>query len=263
VKRVVLFAKGNVDLHDSLHSCRIDGQVRWNGINELVRSRSDLLIRLRHETWTRSDAILEATGTVPKDIAERALSLGSYPAASQFSRALFETEADAVILSVLGDTATPLYRNRAGGYLFYAANSESWSAEDRRWLKEEFVRTELLDVTRAIENLEAIIQRIRARSDVPILVYNVSTIIPGENVHNYQGLDETYATRCKKFNLALTALSMETGISIVDVDAVIARAGADNTKLDAMHLTPEGYRLVAQEVVRILGDLGIISIEEG
>jgi hypothetical protein len=258
----VLFAKGNVDLHDSLHSCRIGGEVHWNGINELLRNRSDLLIRLRHETWTRSDAILEATGAIPKEIATRSLQLGSYPAASQFSTALFEANADAVILSILGDTATTLHRHRAHGYLFYPANAEAWPSEDRRWLKEEFVRTELLDVTRAIKNLAMIIERIRARSDIPVLVYNVSPIIPGENVYNYQGLEETYAIRCKKFNLALTTLSMEMGISIVDVEAVVARAGADKLKLDAMHLTPDGYRLVAQEVIRILCDLGVISIEE-
>jgi len=29
-------------------------------------------------------------------------------------------------------------------------------------------------------------------------------------------------------------------------------------KIDAMHLTADGYRLVAEEVVRILVDLGVI-----
>jgi lysophospholipase L1-like esterase len=47
-------------------------------------------------------------------------------------------------------------------------------------------------------------------------------------------------------------------VSIVDVDTIIGRAGADEFKLDAMHLTPEGYRLVAEEVVRVLGDLGVM-----
>jgi lysophospholipase L1-like esterase len=60
----------------------------------------------------------------------------------------------------------------------------------------------------------------------------------------------------------LTDLSQETGISIVDVDTIIARSGADRLKVDAMHLTPEGYRLVAEEVVRILGDLGILPVVE-
>ena len=262
MKRVVLFAKGNVDIHDSLHSCRIGGLVHWNGINELVRDRAGVLMRLRHETWTRSDAILEATGIAPVEVTDRSLSLGTYPAATQFSSALFDTDADAVIFSILGDTATSLYRHREDGYLFYAANAETWAPEDRQWLKARFARTELLDVSRSMECIAQIVEKIRARSDVPILIYNVSPIVPGETVHNYQGLEETYSIRCRHFNLALTKLSEETGISIVDVETVIARAGADKLKLDAMHLTPEGYRLVAQEVVRILGDLGIIPVME-
>jgi hypothetical protein len=263
VKRVVLFAKGNVDVHDSLHSCRIGGEVQWNGINELVRHQADVSIRLRHETWTRSDAILETTGNIPAAIAERSLSLGTYPSSMQFSAALFNTDADAIILSILGDTATSMYRHCEDNFLFYPANAESWAPEDRQWLKGKFRRTALLDAAQAIKNISAIVERIRARSDVPILVYNVSPVIPGEIVHNYQGLDETYSTRCRQFNFELIKLSEETGISIVDVDNVIARAGADKLKLDAMHLNPEGYRLVAQEVARILCDLGVLPILEG
>ena len=258
MKRVVLFAKGNVDVHDSLHSCRIGGQVQWNGINELIRDHAGVLIRLRHETWTRSDAILQATGSPPNEVSSRSLPLGTYPTASQYSAALFNSDADAIILSVLGETATSLHRHKEAGYLFYPANSETWTADDRKWLKDNFLRTDLLDAASSIGNISKIVEKIREHSDVPILIYNVSPIIPGETVHNFQGLDETYATRCRKFNLALTELSQETGISIVDVETVIARAGADKLKLDAMHLTPEGYRLVAQEVVRILCDLGVM-----
>ena len=107
---------------DSLHSCRIGGEVRWNGINDVVRGRADVLIRLRHETWTRSDAVLEATGTVPAEIAERQLSLGTYPAPSQFGTTLFDTNADAVVLSILGETATGLVRHNRDGFLFYPAD---------------------------------------------------------------------------------------------------------------------------------------------
>ena len=262
MKRVVLFAKGNVDVHDSLHSCRIGGVIQWNGINELTRAGNGTLVRLRHETWTRSDAIMEADGSIPSDLIERELPLGVYPLASQFSDALFTTDADAIILSILGDTATTLYRHKQAGYRFYAADSETWNASDREWLKAHFSRTDLLDVSQSMQGLTKIVEKIQARTDVPILIYNVSPIIPGEAVYNYQGLDETYSTRCKRFNLALTDLSRETGISIVDVETIIARAGADRLKVDAMHLTPEGYRLVAEEVVRILGDLGVLPVVE-
>jgi hypothetical protein len=262
VRRVVLFAKGNVDVHDSLHSCRIGGEVLWNGINELVRDQAGVSIRLRHETWTRSDAILEATGAVPAVMAERALALGSYPVVSQFSAALVNTDADAVILSILGDTATALFRHRQAGFAFYPANAETWTAEDRRWFSEHFTRVALLSPEQSIKNISGLVESIRMHSDAPILVYNVSSIIPGEAVHNFQGIGETYATRCKRFNLELIKLSEEAGISIVDVDTIVARAGAETSKIDAMHLTPKGYKLVAQEVARILRELGVLPVLE-
>lgn len=263
LKRLTLFAKGNVDVHDSLHSCRIGGEVRWNGINDVIRGRADVLVRLRHETWTRSDAVLEATGKIPAQITERQLSLGTYPAPSQFGTTLFDTNADAVVLSILGETATGLVRHNRDGFLFYPAEAERWSSTDRDWLKSDFTRSDLLDVATSMDNFRQIIDRIRMRTDVPILIYNVSSIIPGDTVHCFQGLGEIYSTRCRRFNLGLVDLSEETGISIIDVDTIIGRAGADKLKLDAMHLTPEGYRLVAEEVVRVLGDLGVMpTIEE-
>ena len=263
MRRLTLFAKGNVDVHDSLFSCRIGGEIRWNGINELLRGRSDVLIRLKHETWTRSDAILAAAGTVPAALSSRPLSLGTYPVSSQFSAALFESKVDAVVMSILGETATELFQHHHDNFLFYPASSEAWPPADRQWLRSDFSRRPLLDVAASMDNLRRIIERIRSQSDVPILIYNVSPIIPGETVHCLLGLGETYSTRCRRFNLALAELSEETGISIVDVDTVIGRAGADRLKLDAMHLTPEGYRLVAEEVVRILEDVGVIpAVEE-
>ena len=257
MKRLTLFAKGNVDVHDSLHSCRIGGEVRWNGINEVVRGQG-VLVRLRHETWTRSDAVLEATGAVPSEIASRQLPLGTYPTTSQFGTSLFDCDVDAVVLSILGETATTLVRHKRDGFLFYPADTEGWSAGDRDWLRTEFTRSDLLDVGTSMANFRRIIDRIRVRSEMPILIYNVSSIIPGETVHCLQGLGETYSTRCRRFNLGLAELSEELGVSIVDVDTIIGRAGADEFKLDAMHLTPEGYRLVAEEVVRVLGDLGVM-----
>ena len=73
---------------------------------------------------------------------------------------------------------------------------------------------------------------------------------------------EIYSTRIRHFNLGLTELSRRTGISIVDVDLIVARGGADRLKIDALHLTAEGCRLVAEEVVRILEDLGLLTVAE-
>jgi hypothetical protein len=259
-KRLTIFAKGNVDLHDSLHSCVIAGELHWNGINDVVRPRHPgTLIRLKHETWTRSDALLKADGVVPAELAERPLALGSYPVESQFSPALFTFEADAYVLSIMPDAATCLLRHRGSGFLFYPGETAGWSLEDRRWLKADFTSLPLMDLTASFANLESIVARIRTRTDAPILIYNLSPIVPGQIVHCLQGLGETFATRIRRFNLALADLSEREGISIIDVDEILARAGADRLKVDAMHLKPEAYRLIAEEVVRVLEDVGVLG----
>ncbi|GBQ87141.1 hypothetical protein AA13595_2085 [Gluconacetobacter johannae DSM 13595] len=263
MKRLTLFAKGNVDVHDALHSCRIGGTVQWNGINEILRgSYPGLSTRLRHETLTRSDAVLAATGAVPASLAERTLPLGNYPPTSQFSTAVFTTPADAIFLSILPDVATELVRHRTEGYFLYPADAATWAEADRRWLRSEFEAVGFLTVEQSMDNLAQIVERLRQERDVPILVHNLSSVVPGDGVHCYLGLDETFSTRIRRFNLALVELSATLGISIVDVDAVIARHGADKLKLDTFHLTPEGYRRVAEDAVRVLDDLGVFDSAE-
>jgi lysophospholipase L1-like esterase len=157
------------------------------------------------------------------------------------------------------DAATCLLKHRRSGFLFYPGETAGWSAEDRSWLKTDFESSPLMDVTSSLANLERIVDRIRSRSDAPILVYNLSPIVPGPIVHTLQGLGETFATRIRRFNLALADLSETTGISIIDVDEILARAGADRLKVDAMHLAPEAYRLIAEEVLRVMEDLGVFE----
>jgi hypothetical protein len=261
VRRPTIFIKGNVDIHDSLHSCRAGGTLVWNGINEILRvSHPGCIARLKHETWSRSDALLSCDGKAPKALQARQLVMGSYPASTQFSRAVFETKADAFIFSMQPDLATAMVRHKKEGFLLYPFDSERWSAEDKQWLKSDFERIGTLDIAQSMANFTLIIEKLREKSDVPILVYNLSPIIPGEMIHCHQGMGEAYSIR--KFNLGLIELSEQTGVSIIDVDSLLARKGADALKLDPLHLTAPGYQLVAEEVVRVLGDLGVLEMEE-
>jgi hypothetical protein len=258
-----IFAKGNLDVRDTLHSLRVGGAVQWNGINELVRERfPGTVVQVIHETATRSDALLAATGTVPAVLSGRSLPLGPYPLAAQFSTALFGSRADAIVLSIQPEVANKLARHRRDGFLFYPHEPKDWPADQRAWLRDEFVPEGLLDVDASMRNLEAVVARVRTNTAAPILVFNLSAAVPGDTVHCYQGLPDTLATRIRRFNVALTALSQRTGLSIVDVDAVVARVGAAQAKLDALHLTPEGCRHVAAETVRVLDDLAFFAAKE-
>jgi hypothetical protein len=257
VGRLNIFAKGNLDVRDSLHALRLGGALAWNGVNEVLRVKAPgVVARVRHETCVRSDMLLAARGVVPTAIAKRELDLGAYPAGSQYSQTVFETEADAIALSVQPELNVGVARHRQDGFLFFPNGCESWRALDRAWLGEHFAPEGPLDVAASMSNLAAIIARVRCSSDAAILIYNLSSVTPGEQVHAHDGLDELLSTRMRRLNLGLIELSQQTGISIIDVDAIVARGGADRLKFDALHLTSEGCRAVAEEVVRVLADLG-------
>ena len=145
MKRLTLFVKGNVDVRDSLHFCRIGGELVWNGINEVLREhRVKSLVRIKHETWTRSDALLESAGTVPEAFTGHDLPLGPYSLASQFSNAIFTAPCDAVILSIQPDVTMSLMRHRRDGFLFYPIGAEAWPAGDRAWLQSNYEASGLL-----------------------------------------------------------------------------------------------------------------------
>ena len=87
----------------------------------------------------------------------------------------------------------------------------------------------------------------------------MSSVVPGEDLHDYLGMDEPASVRLKRFNLGLIALSRQTGVSIVDVDRIVAQGGAERLKFDAGHLTAAGCEAVAREVVRVLEDYGVLT----
>lgn len=264
MNRLTLFAKGNLDLRDTLHSLRLGGAVVWNGVGEIVRERHpDWTIRFRHETLSRSDALLEATGATPPDLAARNPPLSAHPAASQFSTAVFQTDADAILLSIQADLTISMLRHRTKRYLLLPSGRPDWPASDEAWIGEDFETMPALDAAASMANFARIVERIRAHTAAPILIYNVSAAVPGDTVHSHLGMEDSFSTRIRQFNLGLIELSQKTGISVIDVDAVLARAGADRLKLDALHLNPEGCRLVAEEVVRVLEDLGLFTATEG
>jgi hypothetical protein len=259
MRRIAIFAKANVDVHDSLHSFRINNEVQWNGLNEALRTlKLDAIARIHHETFTRSDALLSAEGRPPEDMVTRNLQLGAYSPASQFSDALFKARPDVFVLSVQPDVATGLVRSNRNSYLFYPNGASTWSAADRAWLSSSFSRARLLSADESAGCMLKIIARIRENSDAPILIFNVCSFIPGDDVHCYQSMGQTLSSRIKHFNRNLIDISEKTGVSIVDVDRVVAGHGAQSLKVDGMHLNARGYELVCREVVRILCDLGII-----
>jgi hypothetical protein len=258
--RVNLFLKGNLDVCDTLFGQRIPGNAVWNGINEVLRAGSRAVtVRVRHETSIGFAALAAAHAAVPSEVAERAALFGPFTPAAQFGDAAFGSQHAALVLSAQADLCVPLVRHRTLDYLMHPYEPRRWPAADLDWLKSNFVPEFAPGAERSIEDLAGVIRRCRRSSDAPILVFNVSTVIPGETIHSYQGVADVMSQRIRRFNGALVDASAELGFSIVDVDRIVAEHGARHLKLDPIHFNTEGCRLVCEEAVRILDDYGVLS----
>ncbi len=253
-RRSVL-AHGNTDIRDSLVALRVNGQIEWNGLGALARMRTPACtVRVRHETALPFAALLAPpppAGLIPDD-----LPLGPFPLAVQCSRAVLTPGDAAVVLSIQPDITMPLARHPATGALFHPYESGSWPPAQQQWLRDGWSRCPFPDPAATMTGLAAVIARIRITADVPILVYTVSAHVPGDTVHAYAGLPETLATRIRRMTVALVDLSAALGFSIIDVDRIVAGAGARAVQRDSLHLSAEGCRLVAAEVERVLDDYG-------
>jgi hypothetical protein len=258
--RLTILAKGNADIRDSLYALFENGRPVWNGLNAVLRDEDPAWrAGIVHETLARSDALLAAGGAIPPALCERPLPLAAYQPAAQFTTKLFDGGQDAIILSIQADVMNGLARHRGDGHLLYPHDAGNWPKEDRQWLSAHYEPVDRLTAAQSMSNLEAIVARVRAAGDAKILIYNMSPFVPWERIHNYHGMGETLGARIRSFNLALIDLSRRTGISIVDVESVVAREGAERLKLDLVALTVDGQRAVAREVARILRDLGVLG----
>lgn len=263
-RRIVrIFAKGNVDVRDSLQWSRVNGVLEWNGINEILRVRHPgAVARIKHETCTRLDLIPLPGETPlrepPAQVAQR-LPSGSHPIARQQRTALFDGPADVVVFSLQSAATNALVRHRRDGWLLLPDEIESWDAEPRAYLESECEFAGLADIDTTMQRLEQLILAVEEKLGAQVLVYNLSPVTPGERTHCWLGAEDSIALRVQRMNIRLAELSAQLGFSIVDVDRLVACAGAERLKIDLFHLTAEGWRLVAEEVVRILEERGCLD----
>jgi hypothetical protein len=151
-----------------------------------------------------------------------------------------------------------LLRHRTLDYLMHPYDLRWWPAAELDWLKANFIPEPAPGAERSMEDLAHVIDRYRRLSEAPILVFNMSSVVPGETIHSYQCAADATSQRIRRFNCALVDASAELGFSIVDVDRIIAEHGARHLKFDPIHFNAEGCRLVCEDVVRILDDYGVL-----
>jgi hypothetical protein len=262
-----IFARGNVDVRDSLLWSKVDGQLQWNGINTVLRARHPgLVAKVRHETCARLDLMPlpgETLAGPPAEFTAR-LPSGAHALDRQYLTGLYDAPADAVVLSLQSVVTNALVRHRRDGWLLLPDHLETWDQAALDLLRAECVNAGLAPFAPTMERLERLFSAIQDHTGAHLLVYNLSPPLPGERIHCWVGSEDSLGLRARRFNLALAELSARLGFSIVDVEQVCARAGLETVKVGLFHLNAAGWQLLAEEVVRILEDRGCLDeLREG
>lgn len=116
-----------------------------------------------------------------------------------------------------------------------------------------------LSVELYYQYLVQIVRLIKEKIGAYIIFFNCCCLDPQDCVHNYYNLDDSLSVRVQKLNLALMKLSMQEGISIIDVDYILAELGGDRHVLKALDYSAEAWEAISLEFLRVLEDVGFFE----
>ena len=103
--------------------------------------------------------------------------------------------------------------------------------------------TFLTAATRAIDAAQA--------AGCRVLLVNGSTVVTPR--------DRDRSVAIAALNLAAVELSMQTGISVIDVDRAVAELGGDAHVNGVLSYSPEASAAIREELVRVLADYGFFD----
>jgi hypothetical protein len=169
-----------------------------------------------------------------------------------------------LIYSVATDiVGRSLYRHRQHGFLFdpgagWLRDLDCFVADPAlvKWFHDQFEPIGMIGLDAFVDNLTQMIQVLRARSRVHIVVMNPLSINPGKTTHNYQSIKKSERMRWVAFNIALADLSRELDFPILDMDRTVRRAGIRG-QMGPAHFPEDVNRMIAQEAFRIMMDGGV------
>lgn len=99
----------------------------------------------------------------------------------------------------------------------------------------------------------------KERLGAHVVAFNMATGDPDGHQHTFVDGEEPFLIRAHKLNLALIELSYAHGISVIDVDRVVAELGAAAHVLGRASYSAEAIVAIQEEFVRVLGDIGFFE----
>jgi hypothetical protein len=105
------------------------------------------------------------------------------------------------------------------------------------------------------EAMRSICGHLKARGS-RVFVCNASTVVPNDHCSSFRGVDETASVFTNRLDARLIELSVDEGLSIIDVDGMIAELGADQHVSGLLQYSPHALDAIRTDFVRILDDYG-------
>ena len=249
-----VLAKGNHDL--------LDVVAEGGGLAEAVAVRHPgSTLELQTEPSARSDLIRQQNerAGIPAELAERGLDRDPF-LATQFRSRLFKGPLDVVLLSMQADLEHEAWRHRQDYLVVPPPGWEtSWGEEPADWFRSSSRPEGLLTSDAFLDHALWVVGEIKRRLEAHVIFLNCSSVDPDDRVHAYTGRGETWSLRAHRFNLALMELSSLEGISIVDVDRLVAELGGADHVLGRLRYSWEARRAIAEELVYVLEDIGFFE----
>lgn len=205
----------------------------------------------------RSDVLLQDLHEEPKPAALDELDVDASPILS-----VFDGSTDVVALSIEPDVNhEQVWMNRDSGFLIdlSTVRVDEWSPTRMETLKRNWFQTGAVKKDQYEENLHSIVKILKTQTDARLIVFNGSTFDPADSTHNYSHMPPTVSERIRRLNLALLDVSIEEGISIVDVDRIAAELGGSENVEGVLEYLPLLQEAICREFLRIIDDIGFFE----
>lgn len=263
-RRISVFLKGNEDLADALLAIGEGGQKLAKGlrqrVNEAYEGRFE--VEVFQEPSGPSELLLASSSASSSEHYSLAASEGS-PSVMELNppTRLFRHASDVIVFSLEPEITRPLWSHKKTGFRVspHPGWEREWPPDQKQSFSEHYEPQGLVPVERFRQGFARLVAEIKERLAAHIIVFNCFAFDPNDRTRSYFGVQDTPALRALKFNIALIDISTEEGISIVDVDRVLAELGGASHVTEAFRYSPRACELIRDEFFRVLQDIGFFE----
>ena len=263
-KRIIrLFARANHDVLRTLVGYRDDtGAFVHTGLrSQSVPGECGYLVQA--EPHQRIDHLLSLLEQDPEPLPEwlKKADLGDHPLRAQNRTLLPQARYDALIFSLQSEVEHTLWRHRSTGRTIYLGSSrwrqQRWTSAQREQLGIEFEQLPQLTAEAWLQHFDQVLDRLHPAESRPVILFTGEAPRLRPLVYDYS-LGATGPVplwvRNTDFQIAARDIAVRKGVLIMDAGSLLCGLGVDMHVQVAFRYTAETYRVLTEELRRILAD---------